>query len=243
MNPPRIAFLLFAVCLANSAAAQKIDLADRPEDAAKMQLVVIGDPNDQPAVWFSKNPRLAKLREKTHFVVLPPTGQLFRERYAEKVAGTPPMVIFQRANGAIVWAADRARLASMNSDELYESMRAAYKKAAAAVKVRPDAETIISQICPTGGCPPGTNPAILPPALPTAKPPVPIAPTLDEPVEFTPRWYPTATPDPAEFLGGWFTDSINQIIWIVGAVLVAFFVLILSIVFLCVLYLLSKIMG
>lgn len=202
----------------SSAMAQN---ARRVDDSQLAQIVVFGKPNEAPAVWFETDPELAQLRSKVQFSVLEPGGDLARQRFGG-VAPTDTAVIFQKAGGRVIYSATRAQMATSSPAELYAAMRAAHAFALRAAGTDPKGQ----QICPPGQvCPP---PVVLPLTLPPINPlPATTTPAtdptpIDPPAEFRPVWNPEP---PAVFpfnefrqTKSFFTDAINQIVWIIGGI-------------------------
>ena len=225
MRPiPNWLFVFLFACVPDIAIAQN---ARRVDDSTMAQIAIFGRMNEAPAVWFETDPNLAKLRSKVQFSVLDPGGDLARQRFGG-VAPTDTAVIFQQAGGRVIYSATRAQMATSSPAELYEAMRAAHGYASKAVK-QPANDFKGQQICPPGQvCPPPSVPVIpltLPPITPPpATNPAPVAP-IDPPAEFKPNWNPEP---PAIFpmvnelrqTKSFFTDAINQIVWLVGGVFV-----------------------
>lgn len=128
---PVIALLFLVLAFAAPAQAQRV------EDADKLNLVVIGDVNSAPATWFRTDPNLRNLAAATHFTVLDPRlpQGLYAQRYRGKVVGQPPIVILERKDGGVIYAAHAGSMPS-SGGQLYTDIGTSYKLAAKAKPTR-----------------------------------------------------------------------------------------------------------
>ncbi len=85
-----IRFVLLVVCALSSVACYAQQLVD---DSQKMNFVIVGEANQAPATWFDSDPALKKFKSNVHFVVLSPTSELYKQRYASIISGPLPMVL------------------------------------------------------------------------------------------------------------------------------------------------------
>lgn len=201
---PAIVFV-FALITGNCY-AQKSQPID---DSKTFEVLVVGNSQSPPAVWFSTHPQLSDFASRVKLTIVLPNDRLYRERFASIISGEPPLILFQRASGGVVYAADRTTIPN-DADSLYETLRHHYELAQKATKPRhlsdsDDGLQIEQQStmdCPDGRCP------------------------LQEPIVDSPNHFrPLAHVNPftrkhEPELGNWFTDTTSQIMWVIGGVLV-----------------------
>jgi hypothetical protein len=81
-----------------------------PQDQDKPYLTVVGDANDQTVKmvlnWFNTNADLKAIKDQTHFVFMPTSGdskpaRFYRDRYAKTVQEVP-CIRFQKADGTMI---------------------------------------------------------------------------------------------------------------------------------------------
>jgi hypothetical protein len=85
-------------------------IVQMPQDQNKPYLTVVGDQNDQNVKmvlnWFETNADLKAIKDQTHFVFMPTTGdskpaRFYRDRYAKTVQDVP-CIRFQKADGTLI---------------------------------------------------------------------------------------------------------------------------------------------
>lgn len=145
-----IRFVLLVACALSSVAGYAQQLVD---DSQKMNFVIIGEANKAPATWFDSDPALKKFKSNVHFVVLSPTSELYKQRYASIISGPLPMVLLEHVDGRVIYAA--AGSSVPRSPSAITAELKYHIELAAAAKKRDQA---YSQDCPDGTCP------LLPPA-------------------------------------------------------------------------------
>lgn len=217
-------FVLLAVfCLFGSVSLGQVHQTP-PDDSKAFEVLVVGDPNSTPATWFTSHEELSKFASKVKFTTMRPTDSLYTERYAKVISGEPPLVLFQRAGGGVVYAADKSTL-PYSADSLYSELKQHYLLAQNAVNAKPilPLQLLEDSVedCPGGQCP--TPPAV------------------DSPV----RWRPLQNLDPFGRDGklpveNWFSDTTTSIMWAIGLAVVLGVLFIAAIVALALLYFLAR---
>lgn len=200
--------VLFALSMAGSTLAADLP----PSDGGKKQLVIVGQPDSVPAKWFTTHPELSKVKASTAYTLLSPNAKLFRERYQSTLGTDFPIVAYLRADGGVIYFADRNNLPS-TADGLFQEMKAAAflaKNAEPAFKLPEDFEVPpqLSADCPDGYCEP-----------------------IDDPLNSKPR-FPRLRPfdrdggssNPLEVVEGFFGDTISSGLWLVFSIVALGFV-------------------
>lgn len=217
---PHSIFLAAVLCLFGSACFAQHDIP--PDDSKAFEILIVGEKNVSPATWFASNSGLAKLAERVKFVVMPPGDPLYQQRYASIISGDPPLILFQRAGGGVVYAADKNTIPS-SADGLYAELKHHYELAQKAVQPRPviRLQLINDSVedCPDGTCTPTE---------------------VDKPV----RWRPLQNLDPFHDVKrpveNWFSDTTQSVMWAIGLTIILGVLFIASIVALALLYFLTR---
>lgn len=139
-----VAVLLSSVSLyGQNYPSQKVD------DSRSTQLVIIGDTNCAPAQWFKTTRELINMRSHVQYQIVPPNGQLWQQRYSKYISGRPPIILWQRADGGIIYGAAGDSIPS-TGDGLASELKRHWQlaKSATVPQATPD---MISQ-CIDGSC-------------------------------------------------------------------------------------------
>ncbi len=204
----RTLLLLLITCSCVSVATA----ADLPaNDAGKNQLIIVGQPGEAPAKWFSEIPDLVQVKNAVAFTLFTPTSKLFKERYQSTLGTDFPIVAYLRPDGGVVYFADRNTLPSSGATLFQEMKAAAFlarnAKPSTRLPVEMDVSNVLQADCPDGTCYPNQ--------------------TDDQGSRF-PRLRPFTQPNHNPFdhpVSGWFSDSISSGIWLVFSVIALGFVL------------------
>ncbi|HUP82353.1 MAG TPA: hypothetical protein VM260_27615 [Pirellula sp.] len=148
---------LFLLLVALRGCASLAIAADLPaNDAGKNQLIIVGQPGEIPAKWFSEIPELIQTKEAVAFTLFTPTSALFNERYQATLGTNFPIVAYLRPDGGVVYFADRNTLPT-SGEALFQEMKAATyfaKNAKPAMRVPEelDFSNVMQADCPDGTC-------------------------------------------------------------------------------------------
>ena len=204
--------MLLLILIALRGCASLAIATDLPaNDAGKNQLIIVGQPGEAPAKWFSEIPELIQTKEAVAFTLFTPTSTLFKERYQSTLGSDFPIVAYLRPDGGVVYFADHNTLPS-SGEALFQEMKAAtyyakQAKPATRVPEELDVANVFQSDCPDGTCYPDQ--------------------AVNQDVRF-PRLHPLNHPakNPLDkIVTGWFSDSISSGIWLVFSVIALGFVL------------------
>lgn len=199
--------ILFAISLAGNSIA-----ADLPaSDGDRKQLVIVGQPDAVPARWFASHPELSKVKASTAYTLLSPNAKLFRERYQSTLGTDFPIVAYLRADGGVIYFADRNNLPN-TAESLYQEMKAAAflaKNAEPSLKLPEDFEVPpqFAADCPDGYCEPVDDPLNSKPRFPQLRP-------FDR----------DSSSNPLDVVEGFFSDTIGSGLWLVFSIVALGFV-------------------
>jgi hypothetical protein len=198
-----------------------VAFSQSPETSHLPELVIVGDVNSAPAAWFRSDAKLLKLATSSqiHFHVLRPDSKLYQDRYAQTISGNPPLLLFQKPGGGVMFAASAYNMPP-NPTALYNALKVAWESASAATPYRnqaPDTYSDPNMDCPDGNCP-------APQETPRLRP-----------------WNRDQTPEPlSPTYEGWFSDTMSTGILMISVVVVIGLVLVFGLMVLGLVYFLSK---
>lgn len=125
-------------------------------DAGKNQLIVVGRPDSMPAKWFDEVPELVQTKNALAYTLYSPESKLFRDRYSAILGTDYPIVAYLRADGGVIYFADRHSLPATGKALFAEMKAAAFQARNAKPHAKVPQELEVNQWqedCPDGTCP------------------------------------------------------------------------------------------
>lgn len=192
-----------------------------PDDSGKMQLLVIGRPEQAPATWFNTDPTLARVKRSVSFTRIDPGSVMHRERYGY-LGSEAPIVALSWGDGRSIYFADATNMPDF-PDTLFEQMKESVNAARNARPAEVDYASSFLALANSGSlpsdCPDGNCPQIQPPndgfRFPRLRPP---SDGTDNPL--------------LAVAEGFLKDSLTSGLWLVFSVVALGFVLVFAVLML-----------
>lgn len=223
MRPP----ILFVFLLLTGSAFAQVAAVVPPNDANRLQLVVVGDSATGPSKWFEDLPELKAIKKRTAFSSFSVGAPLYKTRFEDKYGTNYPIVALQRPDGGVIYFADKDTMPA--KENLYEELKQAVIFANSATKAKNGIESI-QQIeqevegfimdCVDGVC----------------------TPRDEEPPKRFPNLHPFSNTK-APVAGGLFGGAISSGIWLVFAVVALGCVFFFFVLILAAMYMVVKLIG